>query len=83
MVNNKEGASKAIQTQIARYGSKEALSAEMRRRQSLRKTIGKGGFHDPEVARNAALKSAEVRRANAKNKVAQKDKVVNKDTTQS
>ena len=85
MVNKTGGGRKAIETQIEKYGSKEALSAEMSRRVKLRKTIGKGGFHDPEVARKAGLRSAEVRRANAKAKkdAAQKEHVVNKDTTKS
>lgn len=79
MVNNPEGAKKAIETQIKRYGSKEALSAEMRRRNSMRKTIGKGGFHDHEVARKAAARSIEVRRENAKNKAQAKDPTKSQD----
>lgn len=68
MTNNLNGGQKSIKTQLEKYGSKEALSAEMARRAKMRKTIGKGGFYNPEVALKAARKSAEVRKKNAENK---------------
>jgi hypothetical protein len=73
MVNNPKGGEKLIQTQIKKYGSKEALSTEMARRARMRKTIGQGGFYDPEIAKKAAAKSAEVRRAKAKLKAEAED----------
>ena len=62
--DNKKIGAKAKQTQIKKYGSEEAYKAEMRRRVKLRKTIGKGGFSDPEVASMAINKRWE----NEKNK---------------
>lgn len=67
-MNDKNGGQKSIETQLKKYGSKEALSAEMSRRAKMRKTIGKGGFYNPEVVAKATLKSAEVRKRNAENK---------------
>ena len=68
MTNSKAGGKSAIQTQIKKYGSKKAFSEEMSRRAKLRKTIGKGGFYDVDVAKKAAAKSAETRAKNAKRK---------------
>lgn len=57
---------KGHQTQLEKYGGEEGYKAEMKRRRAM-VVNQKGGFKDPERARLAALKSAEVRRANAKN----------------
>jgi hypothetical protein len=54
-------------TQVEKYGGEEGYREEMKRRRSLLKNQV-GGFKDPERARIAALKSAEVRRNNARNK---------------
>jgi hypothetical protein len=64
-----EGGQKWRDTLIKQHGGEAGFKAEMARRARMRKTIGKGGFYDPEVAVKAALKSAEVRRKNAKNKL--------------
>lgn len=56
MAGNTNGAKKAVQTQLIKYGSKEALSLEMSRRAKMRKTVG-GGFRDnPELAKRAREK---------------------------
>jgi hypothetical protein len=62
-VDNVNRGQKAKETQLEKYGGIEGYRAEMGRRAKLRKTIGKGGFYNPEVAKKAALKSAEVRSA--------------------
>lgn len=71
MVNNATGGQKSIETQLKKYGGKAGLKKEMARRAKMRKTIGQGGFYDPEVAKKAAQKSAEVRTQNAKRKRAE------------
>lgn len=68
MVNNTEGAALARQAQVKKYGSEEAYRAEMGRRAKMRKTIGKGGFYDPDVAKKAGIKSGVTRRAKSKNR---------------
>ena len=74
MVNNPNGGQKAMETQKAKYAKAPGgLSAEMARRARMRKTIGKGGFYDTEIAKKAAAKSAAVRQANAKNKQAESE----------
>lgn len=80
MVNKSGGGKKSIKTQIKKYGSKAALSAEMSRRVKLRKKIGKGGFYDVETAKAAAAKSAEVRSAKA-NKAADGEETAGSDQT--